>query len=66
MRVCFYLIKRTDNLLGYVEYLGPLPSTPHSIKWDAVRLFHKLGTTISWSAWSKATKRQKQEALENT
>ncbi len=60
-RVCQYIVIRQHDLLGYVEYLGPMVSVPSSVWSDANRLFGKPGHTITWVSLSKATPQQKRE-----
>lgn len=61
-RVCFYLVIRTRNVLGYQEFFGPMPSNPHEAQHDADRLYGKANHTITVVAWSKAKLWQKQQA----
>lgn len=55
-----YIVKRVHGLFGYTEFLGPVVSTPQDIEADATRLYGKAGHLLTWVAYSKASKAERE------
>jgi hypothetical protein len=62
---CEFLVMRIRDILGYVEYFGPMVSCVKDCKADAERLYGKPGYRTKTLAWSKASQRQKDAAAAN-
>lgn len=65
-RACEFLVLRIRDILGYVEYFGPMVSTPKMCQADAQRLYGKPGYRVKTLALSKCSKAQKDAAANNS
>jgi hypothetical protein len=54
-----YLVVRTRDVLGYLEYLGPMYSKHADAQMDAERLYGKPGHTVTAFPWWKVPERIK-------